>query len=99
MPFFGDGTAERDYTYITDTVQGVLGAVDRTRASAPGHEIFNLGESATTSLSELVRLIEAAVGRTANLRRLPAQPGDVRRTLADILEGSRSSSGTHRRCR
>lgn len=84
VPFFGDGTAERDYTYITDTVQGVLGAVDRTRASAPGHEIFNLGESATTSLSELVRLIEAAVGRTANLRRLPAQPGDVRRTLADI---------------
>jgi UDP-glucuronate 4-epimerase len=84
VPFFGDGTAERDYTYITDTVQGVLGAVDRTRASAPGHEIFNLGESAVTSLSELVRLIEDAVGRKANLQRLPSQPGDVRRTLADI---------------
>ena len=84
VPFFGDGTAERDYTYISDTVQGVLGAIDRTRTSAPGHEIFNLGESAVTSLSALVRLIESAVGRKAVLERLPAQPGDVRRTLADI---------------
>jgi UDP-glucuronate 4-epimerase len=84
VPFFGDGTAERDYTYITDTLQGVLGAIDRTRTSAPGHEIFNLGESAVTSLSALVQLIENAVGRKAVLDRLPAQPGDVRRTLADI---------------
>ena len=84
VPFFGDGTAERDYTYITDTVQGVLGAVDRTRTQAAGHEIFNLGESAVTSLSALVELIEQAVGKPARLERLPAQPGDVRRTLADI---------------
>jgi len=84
VPFFGDGSAERDYTYITDTLQGVLGAVDRTRTSAPGHEVFNLGESAVTSLSELVRLIEDATGKQANLQRLPSQPGDVRRTLADI---------------
>ena len=84
VPFFGDGTAERDYTYITDTVQGVLGAIDRTRAQAPGHEIFNLGESVATSLSTLVTLIEQAVGTRARFERLPAQPGDVRRTLADI---------------
>jgi UDP-glucuronate 4-epimerase len=84
VPFFGDGTAERDYTYITDTVQGVLGAIDRTRSARPGHEIFNLGESAVTSLSTLVTLIERATGKSARLERLPAQPGDVRRTLADI---------------
>ena len=84
VPFFGDGSAERDYTYITDSVQGVLGAIDRSRTSAPGHEIYNLGASAVTSLSSLVRLIEQAVGMTAKLERLPAQPGDVRRTLADI---------------
>jgi UDP-glucuronate 4-epimerase len=84
IPFFGDGTAVRDYTYITDTVQGVLGAVDRTHSAEPGHEIFNLGESAVTSLAELVRLIEQAVGRPALIDRLPAQPGDVRRTMADI---------------
>jgi UDP-glucuronate 4-epimerase len=84
IPFFGDGTAERDYTYITDAVQGVLGAIDRTRTHEPGHEIFNIGESAVTSLSTLVSLIEQAVGKRATLERLPPQPGDVRRTLADI---------------
>jgi UDP-glucuronate 4-epimerase len=84
IPFFGDGTAERDYTYVTDTVQGVLGAINLTRTSKPGHEIFNLGESAVTSLSDLVKLIEHSLGIRANLERLPMQPGDVRRTLADI---------------
>ena len=84
VPLFGDGSAERDYTYVTDAVQGVLGAVDRTRTRGAGHEIFNLGESAVTSLSTLVELIEQAVGKRATIERLPAQPGDVRRTLADI---------------
>ncbi len=84
VPFFGDGTAERDYTYITDAVQGLLGAIDRSRTSKPGHEIFNIGESAVTSLSALVGLIEQALGMAAKLERLPAQPGDVRRTHADI---------------
>lgn len=84
IPFFGDGSCSRDYTYITDTVQGVLGAIDRTRTSSPGHEIYNLGESATTTLSELVALIEQALGRSAEFKRLPAQPGDVARTFADI---------------
>ncbi|HEX6966812.1 MAG TPA: GDP-mannose 4,6-dehydratase [Gemmatimonadaceae bacterium] len=84
IPFFGDGSYSRDYTYTSDILQGVLGAIDRTRTTALHHEIYNLGESATTTLSELVALIEAAVGRRAQLHRLPAQPGDVRRTCADI---------------
>jgi UDP-glucuronate 4-epimerase len=84
IPFFGDGTFSRDFTYVTDTIQGVLGAIDRTRVMDPGHEIYNLGESAATTLSELVRLIERAVGKPAVLRRLPEQPGDVRHTFADI---------------
>jgi len=84
IPFFGDGSFSRDYTYITDTVQGVLGAIDRTETSSPGHEIYNLGESATTTLSELVALIEQALGRSAAFQRLPAQAGDVSRTFADI---------------
>lgn len=84
IPFFGDGSYSRDYTYTTDILQGVLGAIDRTRTTPLHHEIYNLGESATTTLSELVELIEAAVGRRAQLNRLPAQPGDVRRTCADI---------------
>jgi UDP-glucuronate 4-epimerase len=84
IPFFGDGSQSRDYTYTTDILQGVLGAIDRTRTTALHHELYNLGESATTTLSELVALIEVAVGRRAHLDRLPAQPGDVRRTFADI---------------
>jgi UDP-glucuronate 4-epimerase len=84
IPFFGDGSYSRDYTYSTDILQGVLGAIDRTGTTALRHEIYNLGESATTTLSELVALIEAAVGRPARLDRLPAQPGDVTRTFADI---------------
>ena len=47
-------------------------------------EIHNLGESATTTLTRLVELIEEALGRRPTLERLPAQPGDVRRTFADI---------------
>lgn len=84
IPFYGDGSFSRDYTYVTDTVQGVIGAVERTGTMSPGHEIYNLGESATTTLTELVRLIESAVGRPAVLERLPEQPGDVRRTFADV---------------
>lgn len=84
VPFFGDGTASRDYTYITDILQGVLAAIDRTRDVAVGHEIINLGESATTTLAELVTLLEAAIGRPAILDRQPPQPGDVERTFADV---------------
>jgi UDP-glucuronate 4-epimerase len=84
IPFFGDGSFSRDYTYVTDTLQGIHGAIARTAAIPGGHEIYNLGESATTTLSELVALIERALGTRATLHRLPAQPGDVVRTFADI---------------
>jgi UDP-glucuronate 4-epimerase len=84
IPFFGDGSFSRDYTYITDIVQGVLGAIERTRSVTLGYEVFNLGESATTTLSELVTLIEGALGRKAVLDRRSPQPGDVPRTYADV---------------
>jgi UDP-glucuronate 4-epimerase len=84
IPFFGDGSGSRDYTYVSDTLQGILGAVARTEVMPPGHEVYNLGESAVTTLSELVGLLERAIGRVAVLNRLPTQPGDVVRTYADI---------------
>ncbi len=84
ITIFGDGSASRDYTYVSDIVQGVVAAVDRTRAVAVRHEIINLGEQATTTVIELVALLEAATGRRATVTRQPAQPGDVRRTFADI---------------
>jgi UDP-glucuronate 4-epimerase len=80
IPFFGDGSTRRDYTYVDDIVDGVVRALDR----CSGYEIYNLGESATTTLSELVQQIGAAVGETPILDRQPLQPGDVLVTYADI---------------
>jgi UDP-glucuronate 4-epimerase len=84
LPIFGDGSASRDYTYVSDIVQGVVAAIDRTRAVALRHEIINLGEQATTTVSELVALLESATGRAAKIDRRPLQAGDVKRTFADI---------------
>jgi len=85
IPFFGDGTMRRDYTYIDDIVDGVLRALDRCR----GYEIYNLGESATTTLAELVELVGQACGRTPLYDRQPMQPGDVLVTYADVSKARR----------
>ncbi len=86
VPMFGDGGSERDYTYVDDTVQGVLAAADWTADPAPGFEIVNLGEARTTRLDRLIALIGDALGRTPVIERHPPQPGDVRRTCADIAK-------------
>ena len=78
---FGDGSSRRDYTYVDDIVQGIRGAVDYTRTN---YDVFNLGESETTSLRELIGAIESAVGKKAVIERLPDQPGDMPATWADI---------------
>ena len=78
---FGDGSSRRDYTYIDDIVQGVRGAVDYSRAK---FDIFNLGESETTSLTGLIAAIESALGKKAVIERMPDQPGDMPATWADI---------------
>lgn len=80
IPFFGDGSSRRDYTYVSDIVGGVVQALDRCGA----YEIYNLGESATTTLSELVAQIGVACGQEPLLERLPSQPGDVPVTYADV---------------
>ncbi len=80
IPFYGDGSSRRDYTYIDDIVDGVMRALDRCE----GYEIYNLGESQTTSLGDLVRMIGEATGIEPVLERLPAQPGDVAMTCADV---------------
>jgi UDP-glucuronate 4-epimerase len=83
---FGDGSMRRDYTYIDDTVQGVLGAL---AYDGPIFDLFNLGESETTTLSTLIRLIEAALDKKAQIRLLPERPGDVPLTYADISKARR----------
>jgi UDP-glucuronate 4-epimerase len=82
IPFYGDGSTRRDYTYVDDIVDGVVAALDRCQ----GYEIYNLGESATTTLAELVRMIGERCGREPLLERLPLQPGDVTATYADIAK-------------
>jgi UDP-glucuronate 4-epimerase len=77
---FGDGSSRRDYTYIDDVVKGVRGALD----APPGYRVYNLGESRTTSLSDLLGLLERIIGLRAVRRYLPPEPGDVPVTFADI---------------
>jgi UDP-glucuronate 4-epimerase len=80
IPVFGDGSAARDYTFITDTVDGVIACTKQEF----GYEIFNLGESETISLSRMTELLEAALGKKAIIDRQPLQPGDVPITFANI---------------
>ena len=80
LPFFGDGSTRRDYTWVEDIVAGVVSACE-TKLS---YETLNLGGAATTSLAELVALLEDALGVRAVLDRRPAQPGDVPLTSADV---------------
>jgi UDP-glucuronate 4-epimerase len=84
IPMFGDGSTERDYTWIDDIVDGVETSVQRTAAAAGEFQIINLGGHRTTTLSRLIALIADAVGVEPRIRRLADQPGDVRRTFADV---------------
>jgi UDP-glucuronate 4-epimerase len=84
IPVYGDGSTRRDYTYVDDILQGVEEAIALTGREEPVFEIVNLGESETTSLSRLIELISAALGREPVIERHPLQPGDVERTYADI---------------
>ena len=83
---FGDGTTRRDYTYIDDIVQGVMGALSFVDGEGPLFEIFNLGENETTTLSRLIEAIEKALGKKAVIERLPEQKGDMPLTAADITK-------------
>jgi UDP-glucuronate 4-epimerase len=80
LPVFGDGSTARDYTYITDTLEGIIACTGKEF----GYQVYNLGESQTVKLSRLIELLEGALGRKALIRRLPMQPGDVPLTCADI---------------
>jgi UDP-glucuronate 4-epimerase len=81
IAMFGDGSTRRDYTYIDDIIQGVLAAM---AYNANPFDIFNLGESQTTSLIDLIASIEQALGKTAIIERHPLQLGDVPITYANI---------------
>jgi UDP-glucuronate 4-epimerase len=77
---FGDGSVRRDFTFVDDIVDGTLRALDR----ASGWGIFNLGESQVHTVAEMITLLEEALGRKAIVEHLPADPGDVPLTCADV---------------
>jgi UDP-glucuronate 4-epimerase len=83
---FGDGTTRRDYTYIDDIIQGTMAALIY---NGPLFDIFNLGESETIQLKDLIEKIEKALGQKAKINQLPEQPGDVPLTCADISKARR----------
>jgi UDP-glucuronate 4-epimerase len=85
IPFYGDGSSRRDYTYIDDISDGVEAAL----ASSVAFEIVNLGGAQPVTLAQLVRSVEEATGKTATLDRQPAQPGDVPVTYASAEKAER----------
>ena len=83
IPQYGDGSTRRDYTFIDDIIQGIMGAL---KYEGPLFDIFNLGENQTITLSELIREIEKGLGKKAVIERLPEQQGDMPLTSADITK-------------
>ena len=86
IPVFGDGSTRRDYTYISDIIDGVRAAIDY---SGSGYEVINLGNNQTVSLTEMIQGLEQALGRKAVIERLPEQPGDVPQTWANVEKAGR----------
>jgi UDP-glucuronate 4-epimerase len=85
IPVFGELTTARDYTFVADTVSGILAALNYDCR----FDVFNLGNSHPVSLGEMIETIERVLGKRAMVNRLPAQPGDVPITYADISKANR----------
>jgi UDP-glucuronate 4-epimerase len=83
VPFFGDGSSRRDYTYVGDVVNGLCAAM---KYSASTYEVVNLGNNRTITLRELVNTLGLALGVTPRLNCLPDQEGDVPQTWADLTK-------------
>jgi UDP-glucuronate 4-epimerase len=84
---FNNGDMKRDFTYIDDVVAGVVAVLDGppdASGNAAPHRVYNIGNHRTESLTRYIELIEQAVGRKAEIRFLPMQPGDIKETFADI---------------
>jgi UDP-glucuronate 4-epimerase len=86
IPVFGDGSMRRDYTFIDDIVAGIRGAMEYRRSQ---FEVVNLGNNQTVTLLEMIRGIEQAIGREAQIDWQPEQPGDVPQTWANVEKAQR----------
>lgn len=90
LPIYGDGSSSRDYTYVSDIVDGVMASLDRLRSHEgdPLFETFNLGGSEPVRLDDLVRKLSDAMGVEPELDRQPPRPGDVSTTYASLERSS-----------
>ncbi|MFA6074737.1 MAG: GDP-mannose 4,6-dehydratase [Negativicutes bacterium] len=86
IEFYGDGSTSRDYTYISDIVSGIKGAINYDKEK---FAIFNLGNCRTTTLKQLVEKLEIIIGKSAIFNHQPLQPGDVPVTFADVTKSQR----------
>ncbi len=80
---FGNGEMARDFTYIDDIVDGIIGALDNPPDTG-GHRVLNIGDSHPVGLMEMIDTLEQAIGHEAVKIMRPMQPGDVTATYADI---------------
>lgn len=80
---YGEGKMARDFTYIDDIVDGVIGVAAHAAKSGE-HEIYNIGDNNPIGLMEMIATLENTLGRTAEKVMLPMQPGDVPATFANI---------------
>ena len=84
LDMYGNGTTSRDYTYIDDTLNGIIGAINYLDNNSGVYETVNLGNHSPVKLSELISLIQDITGKNFKINQLPMQPGDVETTFADI---------------
>jgi len=97
---FNGGRMKRDFTYIDDVTEAVVRLIERPATPDPGWSgaapnaatsfapwrVYNIGNHTAAEVTEVVRLIEQATGRTALRELLPMQPGDVPETCADVAD-------------
>jgi UDP-glucuronate 4-epimerase len=89
IPVFNQGDLERDFTYIDDAVDGVIAALDLPVDPERPHRLYNIGNNRPEPVMRFIEVIERAVGRKAELRFKPMQPGDVKVTAAEIQDSRR----------
>jgi UDP-glucuronate 4-epimerase len=89
IEMFGDGSSQRDYTYIDDILDGIGAAIERVRAGDHRYEVINLGGNRMIPLAEMVRVLGEELGVEPCVVTRPTQPGDVERTYANIDKASR----------
>ncbi len=86
LPLFGDGTARRDFTYVSDVCDGLLAALDRPAAVG---QTINLGHAEPIELRQVIATLEAAMGQKAEIDRQPEKPGEMPITYADLSKARR----------